>query len=116
MENQQQPEKPSESSGEKETHMDVVKSNPVSGVDATVPEESINLRVMDQSGGEVYFKLKPNTVLQKLFDAYCTRQSLNPSSLRFLVDGQRVKGDATPKSLELTDNDIIDVVSMQVGG
>lgn len=91
--------------------MDVVKTT----VDAP-GEEQINLRVCDQSGTEIFFKLKATTMFQKLFDAYAQRQGLNPASIRFLVDGSRIKGTDTPKSREMEDNDIIDCLTMQTGG
>jgi hypothetical protein len=33
---------------------------------------------------EVYFKIKRNTALKKLMDAYCARENLVPSSVRFV--------------------------------
>ena len=38
------------------------------------------------------------------------------SSLRFLLDGERIGADETPKSLELEDQDQIDCVLQQTGG
>jgi small ubiquitin-related modifier len=32
-------------------------------------------------------------------DAYCSRQAINPNSIRFLFDGQRVREDQTPKEV-----------------
>jgi len=49
-------------------------------------------------------------------DAYCERQSLNPTSVRFLYEGQRLNQDQTPKELEMEDNDVIDAALQQVGG
>jgi len=37
-------------------------------------------------------------------------------SLRFLLDGERIEPDQTPKTLELEDNDQIDCVLEQTGG
>lgn len=55
----------------------------------------INLKVSDGSS-EIYFKIKRSTPLKKLMDAFCKRQGKDVSSLRFLVDGQRVQNDDTP--------------------
>ena len=41
---------------------------------------------------------------------------VEPSSLRFNLDGKRLKNDDTPKMLELEDNDQIDVMLETVGG
>mmetsp|Transcript_18082 Transcript_18082/g.69951 ORF Transcript_18082/g.69951 Transcript_18082/m.69951 type:complete len:100 (+) Transcript_18082:57-356(+) len=78
--------------------------------------DHINLRVVGQNGNEVYFKIRRNTPLRKLMNAYCDRQSLGRDTVRFLVDGERLQDDATPDSLDLEDNDVIDVVLHQVGG
>eukprot|EP00168_Porphyra_purpurea_P006582 TRINITY_DN18097_c0_g1_i1.p1 TRINITY_DN18097_c0_g1~~TRINITY_DN18097_c0_g1_i1.p1 ORF type:complete len:108 (+),score=28.98 TRINITY_DN18097_c0_g1_i1:25-324(+) len=78
--------------------------------------DHINLRVVGQNGSEVYFKIRRNTPLRKLMNAYCERQTLGRDTVRFLVDGERVQDEATPDTLGLEDNDVIDVVLHQVGG
>jgi len=82
------------------------------------PEDpnTINLRVVSQDGNEVYFKIKKQTALRKLMDAYCQRQGIDPNSIRFLYDGERIQVEQTPKELEMEDNDIIDAVLQQTGG
>lgn len=54
--------------------------------------------------------------MQKIFGAYAQRKGVDPSSLRFLLDGDRIQGDQTPKMLELEDEDQIDCVLAQMGG
>ena len=44
----------------------------------------------------------------------CVRAQ-SKAALRFLVDGERVQGDATPRSLQLTDGDQVDVLLEQCG-
>jgi len=78
--------------------------------------EHINLKVLDQEGNEVFFKIKKQTPLRKLMEAYCQRQGISLNSIRFLYDGQRLQAEQTPKSLEMDDNDIIDAVLSQTGG
>jgi len=78
--------------------------------------DHINLRVVAQDGGEVFFKIKKSTQLRKLMDAYCDRQAISPNSIRFLYDGQRVREEQTPQELDMEDNDIIDAVLQQTGG
>ena len=68
------------------------------------------------AGDEMFFKVKKATRMQKIMDAFAQRKGIAPNSLRFMLDGQRVEGDNTPKMLELEDNDQIDVVLEQVGG
>ena len=70
----------------------------------------------EQNNNEVVFKIRKHTRLQKLMDAYCQRQSLNRGSVRFLFDGNRVNDDDTPRTLEMEDGDVIDVLVEQTGG
>jgi len=77
---------------------------------------TIQLRVVNQDGNEVVFKIKKQTALRKLIEAYCSRQGLDMNAIRFLYDGNRIQPDQTPKELEMEDNDIIDVVIAQTGG
>ena len=62
------------------------------------------------------FKVKKTTKMQKIFGAYAQRKGVDPSSLRFLLDGDRIQGEQTPKMLELEDEDQIDCVLAQMGG
>ena len=43
-----------------------------------------------QDGAEVFFKIKKSTRFAKMFDAFCERQGIDPSSVRFLFDGERI--------------------------
>jgi len=63
---------------------------------ATDASQHINLKVLSQDGSEVYFKIKKSTPLRKLMDAYCERQAINPNSIRFLYDGNRINENQTP--------------------
>ena len=59
-------------------------------------EGSLNIRIRDQTGEETFFKVKKTTKLDKVFNAYSTRKGVRATDLRFLYDGQRVRGDETP--------------------
>lgn len=78
--------------------------------------EPITIRVKDQTGEETMFKIKKSTKMSKVFNAYAQRKGVEASSLRFLLDGERISGDESPKMLELEDEDQIDCVLAQVGG
>lgn len=71
---------------------------------------------MSQSGEETFFKIKKTTKMGKVFQTYAQRKGMQVSSLRFLLDGDRIKEDQTPKMLEMEDQDQIDCVLDQVGG
>ncbi|KAL7534624.1 hypothetical protein ACHAXR_007870 [Thalassiosira sp. AJA248-18] len=78
--------------------------------------EPITIRVRDQTGEETYFKIKKSTKMSKVFDTYAQRKGVQASSLRFLLDGDRIQPDSTPKQLELDDQDQIDCMLEQSGG
>jgi small ubiquitin-related modifier len=54
--------------------------------------------------------------MSKVFDAFAKRKGVQASSLRFLMDGDRVKEDDTPMGLELEDQDMLDCMLEQTGG
>ncbi|KAK2957652.1 putative Ubiquitin domain containing protein [Blattamonas nauphoetae] len=76
----------------------------------------LNVKVRSATGEEVYFKIKKNTALKKLMDAYCTRENLIPASVRFMFDGNRLKPTDTPEKLDMEDGDMIDASVEQTGG
>lgn len=78
--------------------------------------EVITIRVKDQTGDELCFKVKKSTKMSKIFDSYAQRRGVATNALRFMIDGERIQPDHTPKMLELDDNDQIDVMLEAVGG
>ncbi|KAI9050304.1 hypothetical protein LZ554_005471 [Drepanopeziza brunnea f. sp. 'monogermtubi'] len=76
----------------------------------------IEIRVKDQHGSEVTFKIKRTTPLEKVMDAFCSRQEIGIKSVRFLFEGQRVQPTDTPILLEMEDEDVIEVFVEQLGG
>ena len=106
----------------------------------------MQIRVRNQAGDEVTFKVKPETKFGKIFEAYAGQKGIDVKAVTFQFDGTRVKPDETPKMLEVSrpfhfcllhiflsisthprvphsprllqmeDNDLLDVVLMQVGG
>ncbi|WAR54684.1 hypothetical protein PtB15_4B301 [Puccinia triticina] len=78
--------------------------------------EHINIKVVDRNSQEVFFKIKTTTKLGKLMDVYANRIGHDPTTIRFIFDGVKVKPDDTPLDLDMSDNDRIDVMVEQVGG
>ncbi|KAF9267022.1 small ubiquitin-like modifier [Marasmius fiardii PR-910] len=76
----------------------------------------INVKVVSSTGDEVFFKIKRSTKLSKLQGAYANKVGKDVSSIRFLYDGNRITDTDTPASLDMEDNDTIDVMVEQVGG
>ena len=66
--------------------------------EAPVQTEHLNIKVSDNNN-EVFFKIKRNTKLEKLMNAFCERQGKTMGSLRFLFDGSRVQPGDTPDSV-----------------
>ncbi|CAE6517866.1 unnamed protein product [Rhizoctonia solani] len=65
---------------------------------------------------EVYFKIKRGTKLKKLQGAYAAKVGKDVNTFRFLYDGNRINDDDTPASLDMENDDTIDVMVEQVGG
>lgn len=78
--------------------------------------EQLNLKVIGQDGQVIQFKIKKSTPFRKLMHAYCDRQKMIQSTIRFVFDGNRIKETDTPKSFDMEDNDAIEVFSQQSGG
>ena len=78
--------------------------------------QPITIKVRDQAGDIMFFKVKKTTEMKKIFDAYAQRLGVAPKNLKFMLDGERLKESDTPKMLELQDEDQIDVLLEQVGG
>jgi len=86
------------------------------GSASTSTSEPITIRVRDQTGEETYFKIKKTTKMSKVFETYAQRKGVQSNSLRFLLDGERIQNDQTPKQLDLDDQDQIDCMLEQTGG
>jgi small ubiquitin-related modifier len=86
------------------------------GEDAPKADAPITLKVRDQAGEVMFFKVKRNTEMRKIFEAYAQRLGVQSKNLKFALDGERLKDTDTPKMLELSDEDQIDVFLEQVGG
>uniref|UniRef100_A0A914VZZ8 Small ubiquitin-related modifier n=1 Tax=Plectus sambesii TaxID=2011161 RepID=A0A914VZZ8_9BILA len=78
--------------------------------------EYIKLKVVGQDSNEVHFRVKFGTQMGKLKKSYAERTGVAVSTLRFLFDGRRINDDDTPKSLEMEEDDVIEVYQEQVGG
>ncbi|KAJ9441782.1 Ubiquitin-like protein pmt3/smt3 [Diplonema papillatum] len=84
--------------------------------DVKPESEQVSLKVVNADGAEVYFKIRRNTPLKKLMDAYCKKQGVSRSAVRFLFDGSPLDDSKTPDDLDMEDDDVIDAMIEQVGG
>ena len=78
--------------------------------------EFIKLKVVGQDSNEIHFRVKMTTSMSKIMKNYAERVGVPLSSLRFAVDGERIKDADTSASLGLENDDIIDVFQEQTGG
>ena len=68
------------------------------------------------AGEKTFYRVKHNGTMKKLMEVFAKRNRTDVSSIRFLVDGERVTDKCTPASLELEDKDQVDCFVEQVGG
>ena len=71
--------------------------------------EYLNIRTVTQHGSSIFFKLKITTPFQKLMHAFCSRQGVSMSAVRFIFDGTDINETQTPAQLDMEDGDMIHV-------
>ena len=77
--------------------------------------KSINIKVKGPDGSEVFFKIKWNTVMRALMEAYCQRSGFDKQGIHFLFEGERIQAYNTPDELDMDEGDVVDAMLMQVG-
>uniref|UniRef100_A0AC35GE97 Ubiquitin-like domain-containing protein n=1 Tax=Panagrolaimus sp. PS1159 TaxID=55785 RepID=A0AC35GE97_9BILA len=77
--------------------------------------EYITLKLKNQDGDVIKFRVK-YTTMDALMKKYAERTNLERGILRFLIDGERVDYDSTPKSLEMEEGNEIQVFQQVFGG
>ena len=82
----------------------------------TEDTEYIKLKVVGQDSNEIHFRVKMSTQMGKLKKSYAERVGAPMTALRFLFDGKRINDEETPKSLEMEQDDVIEVYQEQTGG
>ena len=78
------------------------------------PQNTVNLTVKDPQGEEIYFKVKRTAKMRRLFSAYCKRSGIDPSTMRFFHQGERLNEEQTPDDLALKDGEVIEAFVRQV--
>ena len=77
-----------------------------------VETKYITLKVVGRNN-EIHFRVKMTTQMGKLKKSYSERVGVTITSLRFLFDGKRINDKETPKSLEMEQEDVIEVYQEQ---
>ena len=81
------------------------------------PEPEINIKVKNQKGEIVCFKMKKSIKFQKLIKTYCQRAGYaGTSSVRFIFNGETLRETDTPGLKKMEDGDLIEAVVSQKGG
>jgi len=75
----------------------------------------LTICLKDQTGEVTFFKVKSTTKMELVFNTYAARKGVRASALRFLLVGERVNPDHTPDSLQLQNEDQINVLLEQQG-
>ena len=53
--------------------------------------------------------------MEKVFAAYARRAGVDVESIRFMLDGERMFSNLTPRDYELKENDLIQAIHEAVG-
>ena len=69
----------------------------------------INIKVKDQRGTAICFKMKRSIKLKKLMQTYCARNGYPQNSVRFLYEGEEIRETDTPEGLKMEDGDMIEI-------
>jgi len=89
----------------------VVVDAPVT-IDKVAEDEANKIEIKVQgndANSKKTFKISQTDPLEKLMAAYCEFRKLPRSKLKFLFDGEVLKGSETPLDLDMEDEDVIDV-------
>ena len=70
----------------------------------------IIITLKDIDGEKTLFKMKKTSRMTKMFEAYSVRMNTPVSNLQFILNGEKIEdSNATPMSLELESDDVINV-------
>ena len=83
---------------------------------SSISSEFLIVKVINQNGDEVQFRLKKKTPLKKMMTSYCEKNGIDLNTIRFLYDGKRIDETDTAESLAMENEDNIDAVLSQTGG
>ena len=74
------------------------------------------MKVEYPEGVHTNYKIKLNTKFSQLFSAFHRENNTDPSTIRFLFDGKRLKHCEIPDDHGMEDNDVIETYNTQIGG
>uniref|UniRef100_A0A1I7US09 Ubiquitin-like domain-containing protein n=1 Tax=Caenorhabditis tropicalis TaxID=1561998 RepID=A0A1I7US09_9PELO len=83
---------------------------------ANSDEKKVLVTFLSQSNYTISFKIYSDTLLHRVGRSFAKYADLSPGGMRLMYDGQRFEPNATPKSLGLADNEVIEVYQEQLSG
>ena len=78
-------------------------------------KDVIKVKVVGLDSDEVHYRIGKTTEIGWLKNSHCNKMGLPPSSFRFLFDGRRMNDSHTPISLDMENDDVIEVYQAHVG-
>jgi hypothetical protein len=79
-------------------------------------QEKITLKIQDQDGSTLEFKVKKNISFRKILKTFADNVNKNPDELRLIFNGKVLGLDETPDMRNMEEGDELEVVASQVGG
>ena len=79
-------------------------------------QEKITLKIQDQDGSTLEFKVKKNVTFRKILKTFADNVHKNPNELRLTFNGKVLGLDETPDLRNMEDGDELEVFALQVGG
>ena len=76
-------------------------------------ENTLTVSVKNQTGNEMFVKMRHSTKMRKMFDSYAARKGVPPHHLRYVFNGALIHGGQTPGQLEMEEGDMIDVALVE---
>ncbi|KAL8283470.1 hypothetical protein RQP46_005573 [Phenoliferia psychrophenolica] len=74
----------------------------------------INISVKSAAGEPVQFKVKKTLPFRKIMNAYAKQMGVDLGTYKFQLDGERIKDDDTPESLDMEDGEVVDAFQEQI--
>lgn len=78
--------------------------------------EKITLKLIDQDGTILEFRVKKSVSFRKILDAFAQNVGKDATELRMLFNGKVLNMSQTPYDLALDNNEELEVVASQTGG
>ncbi|KAI5195445.1 hypothetical protein E4T38_09061 [Aureobasidium subglaciale] len=89
---------------------------PINRAPSAPPVDRVQIVLKDQGGTQIAFGVKSSTRMERVQTAYAEKTGRPLESLRFFYEGVRVNPTDTVATLEMDNEDIIEVMTEQIGG